>query len=36
VLPSNVSGVIYKRFEKKIDEVFYELLRELKAAGYKV
>ncbi len=33
-LPSDVSGVIYKRYERRIDEVAYSILKELKASGY--
>jgi len=33
-LPSDVSGLIYKRFERSIEEVAYAVRKELKAAGY--
>jgi len=36
VLPSDVSGVVYKPFRQSIDEVKYDLLEELKASGLKV
>jgi predicted nucleotide-binding protein len=35
-LPSDVSGVIYKRFINKISEVAYEIIKELKASGYHI
>lgn len=35
-IPSDISGVIYKPFKSKIDEVKYALITELKAAGYKL
>jgi predicted nucleotide-binding protein len=35
-MPSDISGVIYKPFKSKIDEVKYALITELKAAGYKL
>lgn len=33
-LPSDLSGLLYKKFEKKIEEIAYSLQKELKAAGY--
>lgn len=33
-LPSDVSGMIYKRYENKIEEVAYDVIKDLKAAGY--
>lgn len=33
-LPSDISGMIYKRYEKNIEEVAYSILKDLKAAGY--
>lgn len=33
-LPSDVNGMIYKQFNKKIDEVAYSIIKDLKAAGY--
>ncbi|MFA6113121.1 MAG: nucleotide-binding protein [Sphingomonas sp.] len=35
-LPSDVSGVIYKRFDKDIEEIAYSISKELKNAGYKL
>lgn len=35
-LPSDVSGLLYKEFNRSVDEVFYELLKELRAAGYEI
>lgn len=35
-LPSDVSGMIYKRYEKSIEEVAYSLLKDLKASGYAI
>jgi predicted nucleotide-binding protein len=33
-LPSDVSGLIYKKYETNIDEVGYSIIKDLKAAGY--
>lgn len=33
-LPSDLSGLIYKRFERNVEEVAYSIQKELKAAGY--
>jgi predicted nucleotide-binding protein len=35
-LPSDVNGMIYKRYEKSIEEVGYSIIKDLKAAGYGV
>lgn len=35
-LPSDVSGMIYKKYEKNIDEVAYGVIKDLKAAGYEI
>jgi predicted nucleotide-binding protein len=35
-LPSDVSGMIYKRFEKNIEEVAFSVIKDLKAAGYEL
>lgn len=35
-LPSDLNGLIYKRFEKSIEEVAYSIMKDLKAAGYDV
>lgn len=33
-LPSDVSGMIYKKYEKSIEEVAYGIIKDLKASGY--
>lgn len=33
-LPSDVSGMIYKKFNATIDEVAYSIIKDLKASGY--
>jgi len=33
-LPSDVNGMIYKKYERNIEEVGYSILKDLKAAGY--
>lgn len=35
-LPSDVSGMIYKRYERSIEEVAYSVIKDLKASGYDV
>jgi predicted nucleotide-binding protein len=35
-LPSDVNGMIYKRYEKSVEEVGYSIIKDLKAAGYEV
>jgi predicted nucleotide-binding protein len=35
-VPSDLNGLIYKRFERSIEEVAYAIGKELKAAGYKL
>ena len=35
-LPSDVSGMIYKRYENSIEEVAYGVIKDLKASGYTV
>jgi len=35
-LPSDVSGMIYKRYERGIEEVAYSVIKDLKASGYAV
>lgn len=35
-LPSDVSGMIYKRYERSIEEVAYSVIKDLKASGYSV
>ncbi|WP_226507242.1 nucleotide-binding protein [Pseudomonas sp. MWU16-30317] len=33
-LPSDVNGMVYKRFEKSIEEISYSIIKDLKASGY--
>lgn len=35
-LPSDVSGMIYKRYEQSIEEVAYSVIKDLKASGYTI
>jgi predicted nucleotide-binding protein len=35
-LPSDVSGMIYKCYEKSIEEVAYGIIKDLKASGYAI
>ena len=35
-LPSDVNGIIYKKFEKNIEEVAYSVIKDLKASGYAI
>lgn len=35
-LPSDVSGMIYKKFDKNIDEVAYSITKDLKASGFQI
>jgi len=35
-LPSNVSGMIYKKFTTNIDEVAYSIIKDLKESGYTI
>jgi len=35
-LPSDLHGFIYKKYDNKIDEIKYEIIKELQAAGYNV
>jgi predicted nucleotide-binding protein len=35
-LPSDVSGVIYKKFTKSIEEVAYSIMKDLKASAYEI
>ena len=35
-LPSDVSGMIYKKFTNNIDEVAYSIIKDLKASGYEI
>lgn len=36
VVPSDLNGLVYKRFEKSVEEVGYSISKDLKAAGYKL
>ena len=35
-LPSDVSGMIYKRYDKSIEDVGYSIIKDLKASGYAI
>jgi predicted nucleotide-binding protein len=35
-LPSDIHGVLYKKFEKSVEECYRGILEELKAAGYEI
>jgi predicted nucleotide-binding protein len=35
-VPSDVHGMIYKQYEKKIDEVAYSIIKDLKAVGIQI
>lgn len=35
-VPSDLDGLIYKKFERSVEEIAYALGKELKAAGYKL
>jgi predicted nucleotide-binding protein len=35
-LPSDIHGVLFKRFDKSVEECYKKILEELKAAGYKI
>ena len=35
-LPSDLHGLLYKKFQKSIDEVAYAIIKELKAIGYRL
>ncbi|MEJ8809431.1 nucleotide-binding protein [Variovorax ureilyticus] len=36
VIPSDLSGMVYKRYERSIEEVAYPILKDLRASGYNV
>ena len=36
VVPSDLDGLVYKKVEQSIDTQAYAIIRELKAAGYKI
>lgn len=35
-LPSDVNGIIYKKFDKSIEEIAYSVIKDLKASGYAI
>lgn len=35
-LPSDIHGMIYKRYERSIEEVAYGIMKDIKASGYDV
>lgn len=35
-VPSDLSGMVYKRYDKSIEEVAYPILKDLRASGYSV
>jgi predicted nucleotide-binding protein len=35
-LPSDVNGIIYKKFDRSIEEVAYSIIKDLKASGYAI
>lgn len=35
-LPSDVSGMIYKKFDRSIEEVAYGIIKDLKASGFQI
>lgn len=35
-LPSDVSGMIYKKFANNIEDIGYSIIKDLKASGYKI
>lgn len=35
-IPSDLSGLVYKKYQKEIEEVGYAILKDLRAAGYPV
>jgi len=35
-LPSDVSGIIYKKYDKRIGEIEYSIIKDLRACGYEV
>lgn len=36
VLPSDLHGLVYKKYERSVEEVAYSILKELQAAGYQI
>ncbi len=35
-LPSDIDGLLYKKFNKSVEEVAYSITKELKASGYRL
>jgi len=35
-LPSDVNGMVYKKYERSVEEVAYSVIKDLKASGYEV
>ncbi len=35
-IPSDLAGLVYKRYNESVSEIAYEIVKELKAAGYKL
>lgn len=35
-LPSDVSGMIYKRYDRSVEEVAYSIIKDLRASGYSI
>src|SRR5208283_1991768 len=35
-LPSDIHGVIYKKFEKSVEDCYKAIIEDLKAAGYEI
>lgn len=36
ILPSDINGLLYKKFNKSVEEVAYSITKELKASGYRL
>lgn len=36
VIPSDLNGLIYKKFNSSIEEVAYSIIKDLRATGYAV
>jgi predicted nucleotide-binding protein len=34
-LPTDIGGILYKKYQNKVNEIAYDIAKELKAAGYK-
>jgi len=35
-LPSDIDGLLYKKFNKSVEEVAYSITKELRASGYRL